>query len=188
MIKAYAEPKGHFVEVKLTNEELSDPLLVFSEIYSILEDIVKQIDNQIGGKTPLSVFCQNMADAANMKKKHMHQLTIYQPTIFSILKIMSELIRNKIMLTAKDIHIGDLLKMTAKYPDDRFNNRYILVKSITKRHYDTVWIEALIINEDINIEYQLYDYMMWFSEESIYRYHKVYNVFELEAKNEHKAV
>lgn len=25
MIKAYAEPKGHFVEVKLTNEELSDP-------------------------------------------------------------------------------------------------------------------------------------------------------------------
>ena len=62
MIKAYAEPKGHFVEVKLTNEELSDPLLVFSEIYSILEDIVKQIDNQIGGKTPLSVFCQNMAE------------------------------------------------------------------------------------------------------------------------------
>ncbi len=49
----------------------------------------------------------------------------------------------------------------------------ILVKSITKRHYDTVWVEALIINEDINIEYQLYDYMMWFSEESIYRYHKV---------------
>lgn len=183
MIKAYAEPKGHFVEVKLTNEELSDPLLVFSEIYSILEDIVKQIDNQIGGKTPLSVFCQNMADAAKYEEE-----TIYQPTIFSILKIMSELIRNKIMLTAKDIHIGDLLKMTSKYPDDRFNNRYILVKSITKRYYDTVWIEALIINEDINIEYQLYDYMMWFSEESIYRYHKVYNVFELEAKNEHKAV
>lgn len=92
------------------------------------------------------------------------------------------------MLKSKDIHIGDLLKMTAKYPDDRFNNRYILVKSITKRHYDTVWIEALIINEDINIEYQLYDYMMWFSEESIYRYHKVYNVFELEGQNGHKAV
>lgn len=92
------------------------------------------------------------------------------------------------MLTAKDIYIGDLLKMTAEYPDDRFNNRYILVKSITKRHYDTVWIEALIINEDINIEYQLYDYMMWFSEESIYRYHKVYNVFELEGQNGHKAV
>lgn len=92
------------------------------------------------------------------------------------------------MLTAKDIHIGDLLKMTSKYPDDRFNNRYILVKSITKRHYDTVWIEALIINEDINIEYQLYDYMMWFSEESIYRYHKVYNVFELEGHNGHKVV
>jgi hypothetical protein len=36
------------------------------------------------------------------------------------------------MLTAKDIHIGDLFKMTSKYPDDRFNNRYILVKSITK--------------------------------------------------------
>lgn len=108
MIKAYAEPKGHFVEVKLTNEELSDPLLVFSEIYSILEDIVKQIDNQIGGKTPLSVFCQGMADVA-------------------------------------------------KY-------------------------------EDINIEYQLCDYMMWFSEESIYRYHKVYNVFELEGQNGHKVV
>lgn len=92
------------------------------------------------------------------------------------------------MLTAKDIHIGDLLKMTSTYPDDRFNNRYILVKSITKRHYDTVWIEALIIDEDINIEYQLYDYMMWFSEESIYRYHKVYNVFELEGQNGHKAV
>lgn len=65
MIKAYAEPKGHFVEVKLTNEELSDPLLVFSEIYSILEDIVKQID----GKTPLSVFCQNMADAAKYEEE-----------------------------------------------------------------------------------------------------------------------
>ena len=65
MIKAYAEPKGHFVEVKLTNEELSDPLLVFSEIYSILEDIVKQI----GGKTPLSVFCQNMADAAKYEEE-----------------------------------------------------------------------------------------------------------------------
>lgn len=74
MIKAYAEPKGHFVEVKLTNEELSDPLLVFSEIYSILEDIVKQINNQIGGKTPLSVFCQNMADAAKYEEE------IYQPT------------------------------------------------------------------------------------------------------------
>ena len=29
------------------------------------------------------------------------------------------------MLTAKDIRIGDLIKMTANYPDDRFNNRYI---------------------------------------------------------------
>jgi hypothetical protein len=92
------------------------------------------------------------------------------------------------MLTAKDIHIGDLLKMTSKYQMTDLTNRYILVKSITKRHYDTVWIEALIINEDINIEYQLCDYMMWLSEESIRRYHKVYNVFELEAKNEHKAI
>lgn len=49
-----------------------------------------------------------------------------------ICKGCKELIRNKIMLTAKDIHIGDLFKMTSKYPDDRFNNRYILVKSITK--------------------------------------------------------
>lgn len=92
------------------------------------------------------------------------------------------------MLTAKDIRIGDLIKMTANYPDDRFNNRYILVKSITKRYYDTVWVEALIINEDINIEYQYHDYMMWFSYESIYRYHKVYNVFELEGQNGHKVV
>ena len=92
------------------------------------------------------------------------------------------------MLTAKDIRIGDLLKMTAKYPDDRFSNRYILVKSITKRQYDTVWVEALIINEDININIQYHDYMMWFSEESIYRYHKVYNVFELEGQNGHKVV
>lgn len=49
---------------------MSDPLLVFSEIYSILEDIVKQIDNQIGGKTPLSVFCQNMADAAKYEETY----------------------------------------------------------------------------------------------------------------------
>lgn len=67
--QSICEPKGHFVEVKLTNEELSDPLLVFSEIYSILEDIVKQIDNQIGGKTSLSVFCQNMADAAKYEEE-----------------------------------------------------------------------------------------------------------------------
>lgn len=46
-----------------------DPLLVFSEIYSILEDIVKQIDNQIGGKTSLSVFCQNMADVAKYEEE-----------------------------------------------------------------------------------------------------------------------
>ena len=39
MIKAYAEPKGHFVEVKLTNEELSDPLLVFSETYAPTDNI-----------------------------------------------------------------------------------------------------------------------------------------------------
>lgn len=70
MIKAYAEPDRHFVEVKLTNEELSDPLLVFSEIYSMLEDIVKQIDNQIGSKTPLSVFCQNMANAAKYEETY----------------------------------------------------------------------------------------------------------------------
>lgn len=188
MIKAYAEPNRHFVEVKLGTEEMSDPLLVFSEIYSILEDVVKQINHQVGDKIPLSAFCQAIADAAKYEEE------IYQPTdnipVDNILnlKIMSELIRNKIMLTAKDIRIGDLIKMTANYPDDRFNNRYILVKSITKRYYDTVWVEALIINEDINIEYQLCDYMMWFSEESIYRYHKVYNVFELEGQNGHKVV
>ena len=34
------------------------------------------------------------------------------------------------MLTAKDIHIGDLLKMTSKYPDDRFNQYITIVKSV----------------------------------------------------------
>lgn len=69
MIKAYAEPNRHFVEVKLGTEEMSDPLLVFSEIYSILEDIVKQIDNQIGDEIPLSTFCQAIADAAKYEEK-----------------------------------------------------------------------------------------------------------------------
>lgn len=44
------------------------------------------------------------------------------------------------------------------------------------------------VEVELTNEYQLYDYMMWFSEESIYRYHKVYNVFELEGQNGHKAV
>lgn len=92
------------------------------------------------------------------------------------------------MLTAKDIHIGDLIKRTSNYRNDRFNNCYMLVKSITARHYDTVRVEALIINENINIEYQFYDYMMWFSDKSINKYHKVYNVFELEGQNGHKVV
>lgn len=74
MIKAYAGPDRHFVEVKLTNEELSDPLLVFSEIYSILEDVVKQINHQIGDEIPLSAFCQAIADAAKYEEE------TYQPT------------------------------------------------------------------------------------------------------------
>ena len=74
MIKAYAEPKGHFVEVKLTNEELSDPSLVFSEIYSILEDVVKQINHQIGDEISLSAFCQAIADAAKCEEER------YAPT------------------------------------------------------------------------------------------------------------
>ncbi len=73
MIKAYAEPGRHFVEVKLGTEEMSDPLLVFSEIYSILEDIVKQINHQVGDEISLSTFCQVIADAAKYEE-------IYQPT------------------------------------------------------------------------------------------------------------
>lgn len=42
--------------------------------------------------------------------------------------------------------------------------------------------------ELLEFEYGPSDYMMWFSEESIYRYHKVYNVFELEGQNGHKVV
>lgn len=57
MIKAYAGPGRHFVEVKLGTEEMSDPLLVFSEIYSILEDAVKQINHQVGDEISLSTFC-----------------------------------------------------------------------------------------------------------------------------------
>lgn len=74
MIKAYAEPNRHFVEVKLGTEEMSDPLLVFSEIYSILEDVVKQINHQVGDKIPLSAFCQAIADAAKYEEG------IHQPT------------------------------------------------------------------------------------------------------------
>jgi hypothetical protein len=73
MIKAYAEPDRHFVEVKLGTEETSDPLLVFSEIYSILEDVVKQINHQVGDEIPLSAFCQAIADAAKYEE-------IYQST------------------------------------------------------------------------------------------------------------
>lgn len=74
MIKAYAEPNRHFVEVKLGTEEMSDPSLVFSEIYSILEDVVKQINHQVGDEIPLSAFCQAIADAAK------HEEETYAPT------------------------------------------------------------------------------------------------------------
>lgn len=70
MIKAYAEPDRHFVEVKLGTEETSDPLLVFSEIYSILEDVVKQINHQIGDEIPLSAFCQAIANAAKYEETY----------------------------------------------------------------------------------------------------------------------
>lgn len=69
MIKAYAEPDRHFVEVKLGTEEMSDPLLVFSEVYSILEDVVKQINHQVGDEIPLSAFCQAIADAAKYEEE-----------------------------------------------------------------------------------------------------------------------
>lgn len=58
MIKAYAEPNRHFVEVKLGTEEMSDPLLVFSEIYSILEDV----SNKLTIKLAIRFLCRHFAE------------------------------------------------------------------------------------------------------------------------------
>lgn len=86
------------------------------------------------------------------------------------------------MLTAKDIHIGDILE--AKSKTDKL---YLLVESIIDRTSELVWAKVLFIDEKVGVEFTLNTYMIWFSDEST-EYSKVCNVFELEAKNEHKAV
>ena len=70
MIKAYAEPKGHFVEVKLTNEELSDPLLVFSEIYTYAakDPTLLNIDQSIKGKAVVFVSSDTLLKPEDLIK------------------------------------------------------------------------------------------------------------------------
>lgn len=89
------------------------------------------------------------------------------------------------MLTAKDIHIGDILEVKSKT-----NKLHILIESIidkTFEPFELVWAKVLVMNEKIEFEYCIRGYMIWLSDEST-EYSKVCNVFELEAKNEHKAV
>lgn len=86
------------------------------------------------------------------------------------------------MLTAKDIHIGDILEAKSK-----MDKLYLLVESIIDRTSELVWAKVLFIDEKVGVEFTLNTYMIWFSDEST-EYSKVCNVFELEAKNEHKAV
>lgn len=86
------------------------------------------------------------------------------------------------MLKSKDIHIGDILE--AKSKTDKL---YLLVESIIDRTSELVWAKVLFIDEKVGVEFTLNTYMIWFSDEST-EYSKVCNVFELEAKNEHKAV
>lgn len=86
------------------------------------------------------------------------------------------------MLKSKDIHIGDILE--AKSKTDKL---YLLVESIIDRTSELVWAKVLFMDEKVGVEFTLNTYMIWFSDEST-EYSKVCNVFELEAKNEHKAV
>jgi hypothetical protein len=86
------------------------------------------------------------------------------------------------MLKSKDIHIGDILE--AKSKTDKL---YLLIESIIDRTSELVWTKVLFIDEKVGVEFTLNTYMIWFSDEST-EYSKVCNVFELEAKNEHKAV
>lgn len=86
------------------------------------------------------------------------------------------------MLKSKDIHIGDILE--AKSKTDKL---YLLIESIIDRTSELVWAKVLFIDEKVGVEFTLNTYMIWFSDEST-EYSKVCNVFELEAKNEHKAV
>lgn len=86
------------------------------------------------------------------------------------------------MLKSKDIHIGDILE--AKSKTDKL---YLLIESIIDRTSELVWAKVLFIDEKVGVEFTLNTYMIWFSDEST-EYSKVYNVFELEGQNGHKAV
>lgn len=74
MIKAYAEPDRHFVEVKLGTEEMSDPLLVFQKFIQYLRMLSNKLTIKLVMRFLLSAFCQAIADAAKYEEE------IYQPT------------------------------------------------------------------------------------------------------------
>lgn len=90
------------------------------------------------------------------------------------------------MLTAKDIHIGDILEAKSKT-----NKLHILIESIidkTFEPFELVWAKVLVMNEKIKFECCIREYMIWLSDESEFEYSKICNVFELEGQNGHKAV
>lgn len=87
------------------------------------------------------------------------------------------------MLTAKDIHIGDLLEAKSKT-----NKLHILIESIIDKTFELVWAKVLVMNEKIEFEYCIREYMIWLSDESEFEYSKICNVFELEGQNGHKTV
>lgn len=57
MIKAYAEPDRHFVEVKLGTEEMSDPLLVFQKFIQYL----RMLSNKLTIKLVMRFLCRHFA-------------------------------------------------------------------------------------------------------------------------------
>lgn len=57
MIKAYAEPNRHFVEVKLGTEEMSDPLLVFQKFIQYL----RMLSNKLTIKLAIRFLCRHFA-------------------------------------------------------------------------------------------------------------------------------
>lgn len=87
------------------------------------------------------------------------------------------------MLTAKDIHIGDLLEAKSKT-----NKLHILIESIIDKTFELVWAKVLVMNEKIEFEYCIREYMIWLSDKSEFEYSKICNVFELEGQNGHKTV
>ncbi len=90
------------------------------------------------------------------------------------------------MLTAKDIHIGDILEAKSKT-----NKLHILIESIidkTFEPFELVWAKVLVMNEELEMEFTLDKYAIWLSDKSEFEYSKICNVFELEGQNGHKTV